>query len=79
MKTVHEAAEALYKTLESKFPRGSVNTLAWFDDTTNMEGPYIRVMADCQIYTSLIKTLPSTFEGYRVVEELRGVSVPFSS
>ena len=53
-------------------PVGAINTLAFRDRT----GAFLRVLVDPH-YWCLVGTLPSTFEGYRVVTEQRPSATAF--
>ena len=70
MSSIHAAAAHLM--IEISAPRGSINTLAYFDT----EGPVIRVLIDPAYWLQTPK-LPSIYEGYRVVVEKRVPSVSF--
>jgi hypothetical protein len=63
MKKADAAARRLYEQIEA--PAGSFNTLACEDD----QGPYIRVLVDRDIQTSM--RIPSHFENFRVSVESR--------
>ena len=67
---VEEAAAILYARLSA--PRGSVNTLAFVDAA----GPLIRVLVDPAAW-SIVETVPSVFEGYRVKVERRQPTLTF--
>lgn len=70
MTSIYEAAAHLLG--EIKAPKGSVNTLAYFDTG----GPFIRVLVDPKFWLQT-PDLPSLYEGYRVVVEKRQPSVSF--
>jgi hypothetical protein len=72
MSSIQEAAIHLLGEIEA--PRGSVNTLAYFDTV----GPVIRVLVDPS-YWLQARNLPSTYEGYRVVVEKRSPTVALHS
>ncbi len=70
MSSIQDAAIHLLGEIGA--PRGSVNTIAYFDTT----GPVIRVLIDPS-YWLHARNLPSTYEGYRVVVEKRLSTVAF--
>jgi hypothetical protein len=67
--TVQKAAKSLLESVPA--PRGALNAEVWAD----ANGPMIRVFVDPMYWLSV--SIPSNFQGYKVIVEKREPTVAF--